>query len=167
MGKRLWRVKCLDGEVAPSAAYMNGIVFVAVENAAASAIDIGNHAAEPKILWQWDESLPDSASPVANKDYVILPTAFGVVTCLDSKTGKVFWEHEFENGFCSSPIMVNDRVFMIDLTGKMQIFKLGPKFEQLTESDIGEPAYATPAFVGDKIYIRGLRHLVCVDEEVN
>ena len=166
-GKRYWRVECLDGEVAPSAAYGGGIVFVAVENSAASAIDISNHAEEPKILWQWDESLPDSASPLATDNYVILPTAFGVVTCLDSKSGKVFWEHEFNQGFCSSPILVKDRVYIIDLSGKMQVFKLGKTFEQLGESDIGEPAYATPAFVGDRIYIRGLRHLFCVGEEVN
>ena len=163
-GKRFWQVDCLDGEVAPSAAYGGGIVFAAVENSAASAIDIGNHKEEPKILWQWDESLPDSASPVANDAYVVMPTAFGVVTCLDSKSGKVFWEHEFNQGFCSSPILVKDRVYIIDLSGKMHIFKLGKTYEQLGESDIGEPAYATPAFVGDRIYIRGLHHLFCVGE---
>lgn len=164
-GKRFWRVDCLDGEVAPSAAYGEGIVFVAVENSAASAIDIGNHKEEPKIIWQWDESLPDSASPVANSEFLILPTAFRVVTCLDSKSGKVFWEHEFNQGFSSSPILVNDRVYIIDLSGKTQVFKLGKTFEQLGESDIGEPAYATPAFIGDRIYIRGLHHLFCVGEK--
>jgi outer membrane protein assembly factor BamB len=166
-GKRYWRVECLDGEVAPSAAYGGGIVFVAVDNSVASAIDVGNHAEEPRILWQWDGSLPDSASPLANEDYLILPTAFGVVTCLDSRTGKVFWEHEFNQGFCSSPIFVNDRVYIIDLSGNTHIFKLGKNFDQLGESDIGEPAYASPAFVGDRIYIRGLRHLFCVGEDVD
>ncbi|MCA9215667.1 MAG: PQQ-binding-like beta-propeller repeat protein [Planctomycetales bacterium] len=116
-------------------------------------------------LWQWDESLPDSASPVASDKYLILPTAFGVVTCLDTKTGKVFWEHEFDSGFCSSPILVRDRVYIIDLSGKMQIFELDKTFKQLGECDIGEPAYATPAFVGDKIYIRGLHHLFCVGQQ--
>ena len=166
-GKRYWRVECLDGEVAPSAAYGGGIVFVAVENSAATAIDIRNHAEEPKILWQWDESLPDSASPLATDDYLIVPTAFGVVTCLDSKSGTVFWEHEFNQGFCSSPILAKDRVYILDLSGTMQVFKLGKTFEQLGESDIGEPTYATPAFVGDRIYIRGLRHLFCVGEGAN
>jgi hypothetical protein len=39
-GRRYWRVECLDGEVAASAAYAGGIVFVAVEGSAASAEDI-------------------------------------------------------------------------------------------------------------------------------
>ena len=55
-GKRYWHVECLDGEVAPSAAYGGGVLFVANEGAAASALDIGDHADEPRILWQWDEA---------------------------------------------------------------------------------------------------------------
>jgi outer membrane protein assembly factor BamB len=159
-GKRLWRVECLDGEVASSAAYANGIVFVANEGAAASAIDVSSR--ERKTLWQWDESLPDCASPVANEQYLIMPTTFGVVTCLDVKTGNVLWEHEFDEGFCSSPILVNDRVYILDLSGIMQVFKLDDEFELLGTADIGEPAYATPAFVRDRIYVRTLDHLYCV-----
>jgi outer membrane protein assembly factor BamB len=163
-GKRYWRVECLGGEVAPSAAFAGSIVFVANEGAAASALDVSTLKENPNILWQWEDSLPDAASPIASKDYLILPTAFGVVTCLASETGKVFWEHEFNQGFSSSPILVNDRVYVIDLSGNTHVFKLGEKFELLGESDIGEPTYATPAFVGDRIYIRGLRHLFCVGE---
>jgi len=163
-GKLLWHVECLGGEVAPSAAYADGVVCVANESAAASAIDIRDHGSGPKILWQWDETLPDAASPLANEDFLILPTGFGVVSCLDAKTGKVFWEHEFDVGFYSSPILVNDRVYIIDLNGRMQIFKMDDEFELLGASSIGEDAYATPAFVGDRIYIRGLTHLFCIEE---
>jgi len=161
-GKRLWHMDCLDGEVAPSAVYADGVVFVAGEGATASAIDIGNHDSEPKLLWQWDETLPDAASPLANKHCLILPTGFGVVTCLDAKTGEVCWEHEFDDGFYSSPILVNDRVYIIDLSGTMQVFRMGNEFERLGAFKIGEDAYATPAFVGDRIYIRGVTHLFCI-----
>ena len=61
--KHLWQVECLNGEVASSAAYADGVVFVASDGATATAIDISKHDAGPKILWQWDESLPDAASP--------------------------------------------------------------------------------------------------------
>ena len=164
-GELLWHVKCLSGEVAPSAAYANGVVFVANEYACASAIDVGDHGLEPKILWQWDESLPDAASPLANEDYLIVPSGYGIVTCLDAKTGAAFWEHEFDDGFYSSPILVNDRVYVIDLSGAMQVFKMDDEFELLGTSEIGEDAYATPAFVGDRIYIRGMAHLFCIGEE--
>jgi outer membrane protein assembly factor BamB len=164
-GKLLWHVECLSGEVAPSATYADGIVCVANESATASAINVGNHGSVPKILWQWDEALPDAASPLANEDFLILPTGFGVVSCLDVKTGRVLWEQEFDDGFYSSPILVNDRVYVIDLNGRMQIFKMDDEFVLLGTSEIGEDAYGTPAFIGDRIYIRGVTHLFCIEEQ--
>ncbi len=159
-GQHLWRVACLDGEIASSAAYANGTVFVANEGAPASAIDISSP--ERRTLWQWDEDLPDSASPVANDKYLIMPTAFGAVSCLEARTGKTLWVHDFDQGFCSSPIILNDRVYLTDLSGKTQIFKLQDDFELLGVADVGEPVYATPAFVGERIYLRSLQHLFCI-----
>jgi len=106
--------------------------------------------------------LPDAASPLGKDGYLVVPTGFGVVSCLEAKTGRVLWERDFDRGFWSSPIAVDDRVYLIDRSGAMQVFKLGEKFELLGVSGIGEGAYATPAFVGDRIYIRGLTHLFCI-----
>jgi outer membrane protein assembly factor BamB len=159
-------VKCLDGEVASSAAYADdGIVFVSNEGATTSAIDIGNHGSEPEILWQRDENLPDAASPLAKDGYLILPTAFGVVSCLEARTGKVLWEKEFDQGFCSSPVAAGDRVYMIDLSGATHVFQLDDEFKYLGVSELGEGVYATPAVAGDRMYIRGLSHLFCVGAE--
>jgi hypothetical protein len=36
------------------------------------------------------------------------------------------------------------------------------EFELLGTADFGEPVYATPAFVDDRIYVRGLAHLFCI-----
>jgi outer membrane protein assembly factor BamB len=120
--------------------------------------------AGPQILWQWDTSLPDAASPLAGQGLVIVPTSFGTVTCLEAKTGKVCWEHEFPKGFYSAPILVNHHVYLMDTGGTMQIFKMAAQFESAGKADIGEPAYATPAFVSDRIYVRGLAHLFCIGE---
>jgi outer membrane protein assembly factor BamB len=159
-GKSLWRVECLNGEVASSAAYANGTVFVANDGAVASAIDITSP--DHTTLWQWDGPLPDSASPVANEHYLIMPTSFGVITCLNAKTGKVLWEHEFDHGFSSSPILANDRVYIIDVAGRMQIFRMDDEFKLIGVADLGEPVYATPAFVDGRIYVRSLTHLFCI-----
>jgi outer membrane protein assembly factor BamB len=164
-GKLLWNLKGLSGEVAPSAAYADGVLYVAIEYADAFAIEVSNHNSEPKLLWQWADILPDVASPLANDDYLILPSGYGIVECLNAKTGKVFWEHEFDRGFYSSPILVNDRVYIIDRSGAMQVFKMADKFELLGTSEIDEPANATPAFVGDRIYIRGKTHLFCIGKQ--
>lgn len=163
-GKRLWRVECLSGEIASSAAFADRVVIVANEGAAATAFNISDHTKAPKVVWQWKGDLPDAASPVANNDFLIMPTAFGVVTCLATKTGKAIWEHEFDQGFNSSPVLAGDRVYLTDLSGNTHVFKISDKFASLGGGDVGEPVYATPAFVGERIFIRGLSHLICVGE---
>lgn len=162
-GEQLWSVPGMDGEVASSAAYANGIVFVANEYAAAAGIDIRDQSKTPEILWAWNDILPDASSPVANEKYVLIPSAYGIVNCLDSKTGKVYWEHEFEEGFYSSPILVGDRIYAIDLKGAMQIFLLADEFHILGTGEIHESTNATPAFVGNRIFIRGSKHLFCIE----
>jgi outer membrane protein assembly factor BamB len=101
---------------------------------------------------------------LASGKHVIIPSAFGAVNCLNLKTGDVLWEHDFDVGFYSSPILVNDRVYLADLSGTVQIFKMADQFELLGMAELGEDVYATPAFVGERIYVRGVTHLFCVAE---
>jgi outer membrane protein assembly factor BamB len=166
-GKLFWHVDCLAGEVAASPAYADGLVVVASDGSAATAIDTAAADESSRIRWQWEESLPDTASPVANNGLVIIPTGFGVVSCLDIKTGKLLWEHQFDTGFSSSPIIVSDKVFLADLTGKLQIFKLSSTFESLGECNLGESIYATPGFTNGRIFVRGLNHVFCGQQNNN
>jgi outer membrane protein assembly factor BamB len=162
-GKQLWQVKCLGGEVAPSPAF-NGkdIVFVANEYAQASALKLTGGV--PKILWQYDDYLPEISSPVAAENLFFIATSAGDVVCLDAVTGDVKWEKEFDQGFNSSPVLVGDRIYAIDLAGIVHIFGAAAEYKELGTIAMGEPVYATPAFVDGRIYIRGEEALYCIGE---
>lgn len=166
-GKQHWSIDGLRGEIATSPTYANGLLFITNENAAGLALDISNHNATPKIKWQWDDSLPDASSPVANDKYLIVPTAYGVVSCLDTTNGKLLWEHEFKTGFSSSPILVNDTVYILDYDGRTQIFKMHHTFKSLGTPTVNQPTFATPAFVNNRIYLRTLTHLFCISKPTN
>lgn len=160
-GKQLWQVKCLGGEVAPSPAY-NGrdIIFVANEYARASALKLTCGA--PQILWQYEEYLPEIASPVAAEKLFFIATSAGDVVCLDALTGRTQWKHEFEEGFTSSPVLVGDRICVIDTTGVVHIFGAAAEYKEIGTIEMGEPVYATPAFMNGRIYIRGDSNLYCI-----
>ena len=162
-GKQLWQVKCLGGEVAPSPAF-NGkdIVFVANEYAQASAIKLTGGT--PEILWQYDEYLPEISSPVAAENLFFIATSAGDVVCLDAATGKAKWEHEFDDGFSSSPVLVGDRIYAIDVKGVVHIFAADEEYKEIAVIEMGEPVYATPAFADVRIYIRGDEHLFCIGQ---
>ena len=165
-GTVLWREECLSGEVGPSAAYSEGVVFVAQEYATAAAIDIASASAGDTsgILWRWDEALPDAASPVAAGGYLVLATSIGVVTCLDAATAEVHWSKEFDEGFYSSPIVAGDRVYATDMGGVTHIFTLGPEYEARGRGALGERVVSTPAFMDGRIFVRTDRHLTCIED---
>ena len=163
-GKELWSIECLMGEMGPSSAYSDGMVFSGTVFAALSAIDVRTKS----IVWQTADDLPDAASPLAVSGYLFLPTSFGPVSCLDAKTGTVLWRHEFKEGSYASPICAGNRVYLMDKSGVMHIFKADREFVSLGDPPLGEPSWATPAVIGNRIYIRGFTHLFCIgskDEE--
>jgi outer membrane protein assembly factor BamB len=154
-------VECIGGEVGPSPAYASGRVFVANESVRLAAVELGDN---PKVVWEYDEDLPNVSSPVAS-DELFMAAAGGTVTCLDAWTGAVRWKHEFNKGFFSSPVLVGDRVYMLDRGGLMHVVAAEREFRLLAESDLGEASVCTPAFVGNRIYIRGKENLYCIGQK--
>jgi outer membrane protein assembly factor BamB len=165
-GIKLWGENCLGGEMGPSATFANGMVFAANDYAVAVGIRIGQKQGEPaaKLVWKWDENLPDTASPVATDNYVFLATSRGYIICLDAKTGKMLWEQEFEDGFYSSPILVGDRVYALDLQGVMHIFKADKTYQSIAESKLGEPSSCTPAILEGRMFLRGDKYLYSIGD---
>ncbi len=161
-GQELWRVDCMYGEVGPSPAYSDQMVFAVNEFAILAAIKLGD---TPAIVWEYDEDLSEASSPVATSDFLFLASSSGPVSCFDVKTGERYWVHEFDRGFYSSPIVVGNLVYLIDKKGVTHIFKADKQFELVSEPALGEGAMTIPAFMPGKIYIRGAEHLFCIGKK--
>lgn len=160
-GKENWNVDCIFGEVGPSTTYADGVIFAVNEYAKLVAIKIGE---TPEILWESDEYLSDVPSPVATNELLFMATSYGVVVCYNAKTGEIYWESEYDNGFYSSPMMVDGKIYLIDMQGVMHIFKVDKEFVLVGESELGETCMTSPAFTDGKIYIRGNKHLFCIGD---
>ncbi|MBI5541023.1 MAG: PQQ-binding-like beta-propeller repeat protein [Bacteroidia bacterium] len=158
-GKELWKIDCTSGEVGPSVAYANGIVFALNEYAKLVAIQIGD---QPKILWENNDYLSDVPSPVANDKYLFVVTSYGEVACYNPKTGDKYWNHEFGTGTYSSPILIGERVYLMDKKGTMHIFKADKTFSSVGDPKLGENTVSTPAFADGKIFVRAGNNLYCI-----
>jgi outer membrane protein assembly factor BamB len=163
-GTQLWQLKCLSGEVAPSPAWGAGMFFVANDYATATAIKFaeGKTPPEPEIAWEYEDALPDTSSPVGTDTHFYISTARGEIVCLDAKTGAQAWLQETEEGFQASPIVVGDRVYLVDRKGVMHIFKDSAAFETMGSPALGGETFATPAFLDGRIYARTVTQLICI-----
>lgn len=160
-GAELWRAECMMGEVAPSPAYAEGMVYAVNDYARLVGIKIGSPA---KIIWEYDDDLSEVSSPVVMDKFLIVPTSWGTVSCFNSKSGERYWYYDFDEGFYSSPVIVGDLVYLADMPGIFYIFKAAEEFELVGTCEMGERVVATPAFMHNRIYIRTLNHLFCIGD---
>jgi len=163
-GEVLWKLECMDGEVAPSAAFADGVAFVTTEGGPLVAIKTGGEA---KVLWKVEEDIsrPDSSSLVAKGKYLLMASAGGTLTCLSTATGKKIWTKDFDEGFESSPLIVGDRVYLLDKNGDTIVFELADEYKELARNVLGEKARCTPAIPEGRIYIRTAKHLYCIGKD--
>lgn len=161
-GKELWSVDCMMGEVGPSPAYGEGLVYAANEYARLVAIRPG--AADP-VVWENDEYLPEIASPVVSDGLLFIATSYGVLVCYDAATGEKYWEEEATQGFSASPLIADGKLYAMDSGGNMHIYSLGKEVNKLGTPALGEKAYASPAFSDGSIYLRGEKYLYCIRNE--
>ena len=160
-GKELWKIACISGEVGPSLAYANGIVFSVNEYSMLSAIKTGD---QPSILWENNEYLSEVSSPAANDKYLFLCTSYGTIVCYDAVTGEKYWEHDIGESIYSSPVIAEGKVYIMDRAGVMHIIKADKEFAIIGEPKLGEESVCTAAFTNGRIYLRGYTDLYCIGQ---
>jgi len=116
-------------------------------------------------VWEADNGLANTSSPVANSNFVFMASSGGIITCHDAKTGALVWTQDNDDGFYSSPIIVGDRVYIVDRKGVTHVIKVAREILELAKNALGEKSDATPAFMDGRIYMRGVTNLYCIAEK--
>jgi outer membrane protein assembly factor BamB len=159
-GKELWRVECMQGDVACSPSFANGLVYVANEGACLAAIKPDGSG---KVVWKWDEgSLPDMCSLLTDGPRVYMVT-YGILQAFDALAGKQLWEHDFETEFHASPLLVNGRLWLLSRKGTMIMGEAtNDGFTETGRCELGEDCNAMPVFAPGRVYQRGRSNLYCI-----
>ena len=159
-GAELWRVGCLESDVAPSPVFAAGMIVAVAPNTAIFGVKPG----DTKITWKMENNVPDATSPVSDGVNFYTVDSEGMMTCADLQTGKAKWQHEIDDRFYASPTLVGDKMLLLSRKGHAYVLKPGDKFEQVGKGELGEECNASPAPLGNRVYIRGKQHLFCIEE---
>jgi outer membrane protein assembly factor BamB len=94
----------------------------------------------------------------------------GFVECVDLKTGNQLWEERLpkqglKGESWSSTLLVGDKVYAVNQSGDVIVFKAGPRFEVLSVNSIGnELTNASLAPSDGEFFLRTDKHLWCIGE---
>lgn len=89
-------------------------------------------------------------------------TTDGFLDVIDVKTGEPVYRQRLPlPQVYSSPAVAGGHVFVFDTRGKAVVFKTGRKYELVATNQL-EGTGASPVFDGKRLYVRGQKHLYCL-----
>ena len=115
------------------------------------------------LVWSKDTGTPYVPTLLAKGGHLYGVNDEGMALCYEAKSGKVSWQERFAGPMSGSPILIDDKVYVIDEKGVCRVFAAEPAaLRVLARNEVGEPVFSTPAVANGRLYIRGSKHLICV-----
>ena len=171
-GDLIWQCSGQVRNVIPSPVLGFGMVFCTsgYQGSSLQAIKLagskGDLSGTDAVVWQVKKGTPYVSSPLlySNRIYV-----FSVLTpklsCYEAQTGKpLFTEQTLAgiNQVYASPVGVADRVYCPGRNGVTVVIRNADTFEVLATNKLDDGLDASPAVIGDELYLRGNKSLYCI-----
>ena len=173
-GKLNWECGGMTVNAIPSPVTGHGMVYSMSGFRGSSVLAIklgrsGDLTSTDAIAWSGNKSTPYVPSPLLYDDLLYFFAGNNAtLSCLDAKTGKAHLDAERINGIFgvyASPVGAAGRVYLTGRDGGVVVIKQGPKLEVLATNKLDDKFDASPAIVGNDLFLRGHEHLYCLAEK--
>ena len=142
-----------------------GSRLLAIRLSAARGDITGSNA----VVWTLDRDTPYVPSPLLyGSTLYFLKSNSGILSAHDARTGRPHYRPQRLQGISSvyaSPVAASGRVYVAGRDGTTLVITHGPEFEVLARNVLDDGVDASPAIVGNEIYLRGSRYLYCIAED--
>jgi outer membrane protein assembly factor BamB len=119
---------------------------------------------EPQRVYRVEqkEGAPYVPTPIAKGNLLFLWGDGGIVSCLDSRSGKLIWTKRVGGNFYGSPVCVNDKLYAVSSKGQVVVLAASAKYDLLARNELDDICHSTPAVAGGRMYVRTYKHLFSV-----
>ena len=175
-GEVIWEGDGLTLNAIPSPVEHGGIVYVTsgFRGNAARAIRLADARGDitgtsPAVLWELDRDTPYVPSPLFYEGVLyLLKSNSAILTALDAATGRAHYGPVRLEGLSevyASPTGVNGNVIILGRDGHALVLKNGTVLTVVARNSLEDGFDASPAIVGNEMYLRGYRHLYKIAAE--
>jgi outer membrane protein assembly factor BamB len=120
-----------------------------------------------QVVWKRTDAGPYIASGVLYDGLLYFTKERnGILMCVDAKTGEVKYGPERLPDIdvvYASLMAAAGKIYISGREGTTLVVKAGPKFEVLAKNKLPEPLDASPVVIGKQLYLRGSKHLWCIE----
>lgn len=169
-GKLIWECEALGVNPIPTPMRLGDTVICASGYRSYHLVAIpldGEGDVTGRIVWKRNDSAPYVSTPVMYEEKLyVTKSQEPLLTIVDAKTGETLMEPQrlpSLNNLYASPIAANGRIYFSSRNGTTVVLKHGNEAEVLATNELGEGLDASPIAVGKRLYLRGEKHLYCVE----
>jgi outer membrane protein assembly factor BamB len=123
--------------------------------------DGSGNVTQTHIVWRTTKGAAYVPSPIIEGDYFLVVSDSGVAHCYAARDGNLAWAERLGEEHASL-VSAEGRVYFLNDQGLMNVVQPGAEFVRLSQNDIGESCFASPAISQGQIFIRGDKHLFCI-----
>ncbi|HAV63132.1 MAG TPA: hypothetical protein DCY13_12300 [Verrucomicrobiales bacterium] len=172
-GELLWQCRGQSEGAIPMPAVGHGMVFATSGYAKDTlhAIVLGQRgdlSESNSIRWSLDRGTPYVPCPMLWGDEIYLLEDRSFFSCLAAVDGtQHYLKHRLPGvlNFSASPVGAADRIYLLSEEGRMVVLQRGKEINVLAVNQLDETFHASPAIVGNEMYLRGDKHLYCLANE--
>jgi outer membrane protein assembly factor BamB len=164
-GDIIWQGPGLTFNSIPSPVHANGVAFLTsgFEGSVMLAVDLekaqGDIEKSGALRWRRDRDTPYVASPLVYGGLLyFFKHLQGILTVVDARNGEVLhgpWRLPDIPDLYASPIAAAGRVYIAGRDGAIVVLRHGQGFKTLAVNRLDDGFDASPAVVGDELYLRG------------
>ena len=114
------------------------------------------------VVWHSEEAKCYVPSPVLCDRRLYVADDRGTASCFDTATGERLWRERLGNHFSGSLVATANMVLFTADNGQTTVIRSGLDFDVVSENQLGEFTYSSPALSGGTIFIRGEEHLFAI-----
>jgi outer membrane protein assembly factor BamB len=168
-GAVLWRVNHGGMNAAARPLFGHGLLYISAGDGARAMVAVRpsgtGDVTETHIEWEFSKAVPKRASQLLIKDHLYMMNDAGVATCLEAKTGKLVWQMRAGTGeFRASPVFANGNMYCFAVEGGCVVLRCSPEFRKISSGKFESGFHASPAVVGNSLYIRSITDLYCIEQ---
>ncbi len=168
-GEMLWGCGGQSLSAIPIPAVGHGLVFAASgwRKDTLHAIKLGQRGDltdTGNVVWSLNRGTPYVPSPMLWGDEIYLLEDKSYFSCLGAIDGeRHYLKHPLPGSpsFSASPVGAADRIYLLSEKGKTIVLQRGKEFKVLAINELDGKFLASPAIVGNAIYLRSDKHLYC------
>lgn len=170
-GEVIWSTSKSGGHAKASPAVGDGVVLMTAERIGnAIAVKLGGHGDignTERLLWMEQPAKKRIATGIIYQGHIYGVRSGGIADCVELRTGKTVWEERLRGAGANgavwgSPVLAEGRIYTMNQSGDVFIYKASTQFETIAENSLGETTNSSIVISDGQLFIRTHQALWCI-----